>query len=218
MEIKQMFKSVDRVAAHLPFSVKDTEQANAAFEAWRTTGDAEAKRLVDLWTYCFVRRYLLVKFAANRSVPAADLEQLFERVYRRVDRKRVTVQDASRYASWVSVVCKNAFYNYLRSAGRVVLFGADDDIPVLVSEPREPVYDTVLLLEVLHAAVEALPPYLRTVGYLRFIRGMAYSEIADETGHELPIVRSYVSKAARRLRRNHALVRILGRDPEKIGE
>lgn len=216
MDFDELFSSVDRVAAHLPFPIHDAHQANAAFEAWREGGDASMKRVVDLWTYCFVRRYLLAKFAANRLAGAADLEQLCERVYRKIERKRVTVEDARRYASWVSVVCRNAYYNYARTAGRIVLFGTEGDLPVLVSEPREPAYDRVLLLDAMHAAIEDLPPYLREVAILKFVRELEYTDIEKETGLSLPIVRAYVSKIVRRLRRNEALARILGHQDDRV--
>jgi len=85
-----------------------------SFRQWQTQADDEAGYHVDLWTYCFIRRYFLVKFAREAYGGPADLEALIEKAYRKVQSRRHTVADTARYASWVSVVCKNTFLNYLR--------------------------------------------------------------------------------------------------------
>ncbi|HEX7071285.1 MAG TPA: hypothetical protein VF190_10780, partial [Rhodothermales bacterium] len=73
------FSSLDRVAAELPFGMHETDLVNAAFEDWLRDGDSCRKRVVDLWTYCFVRRYVIIKFASDRSAPTADMEMVVER-------------------------------------------------------------------------------------------------------------------------------------------
>lgn len=212
MPIDQLFSSLDRVAAYLPFGLHETDQVNAAYEDWNQRGSLEQKRVVDLWTYCFVRRYVLLKFAADRSAPTADLEMLVERIYRKIEQKRGTVLDARRYAGWVSVVCKRTYLNYLRSNRRTVLFQTGE-IPSAVTEPEELAYDTAVILDALHAAAERLPPYLREVAQLRLIHDLSYAEIGRRTGLPKPIIRSYVSKILHRFRSDPTLAFLLR--PEK---
>ena len=208
MSFKKMFQHIDRVAAHLPFALHDSERVNEAFATWRSERDESARRNLDIWTYCFARRYLLLKFAAERSAPTADFELVVERAYRKIEAKRLDVVDDNRYAGWVSIVCKNTYYNYLRTATRTILMEEGDEVCV-VAEPTEYGYDATLLLDELHRAIDALPPYLVEVGRLKFLHDRPYEDIADVTGLELPIVRSYASKVAARLRRDPRLIQVL---------
>ena len=66
--------SFDAVARHLPFHLNETGRANEAFLRWQTENDLAARRIVDLWTYCFIRRYFAVKFVQNPAYRAADLD------------------------------------------------------------------------------------------------------------------------------------------------
>lgn len=208
MIFEPLFRDLERVARHLPFPLHDIEAANAAFGAWRSEGSEEAKRTVDLWTYCFVRRFALMKFAADRTAPLADFEMLVERMYRRIERKREDISDPQRYTAWVSVVCRNAYYNHLRSGPRLVPLEVDDSV-VTVVEPDDPIVETGLVLDALHAAIEQLPPYLRHVAHLRFIENLSYDDVASRSGHDASTCRAYVYKIVKRFRRDGRLIRLL---------
>ena len=215
MAVDRLFSSLDRVAAHLPFGLHETDQVNAAFESWLQDGDPEQKRVVDLWTYCFVRRYVLLKFTVEQGATASDLEMLVERMYRRIDEKRGTIEDALRYAAWVSVVCKHTYLNYLRSSNRTLVFESTH-MPLSVTEPEDIGYDKAVLLDALHAACDRLPPYLREVARMRFIQDLPYVEMARRTQLPLPIIRSYVSKILHRFRSDHLLTRLLKSEEEEL--
>lgn len=215
MASDHLFSSLARVAAQLPFGIHDTDQVNAAFEQWSTHNDLDQKRVVDLWTYCFVRRYVLLKFTVERTAPSADLEMLVERIYRKIERNRHTVQDARSYAGWVSVVSRNTYLNYLRAPIRTRVVDTSQ-FPLTVAEPADPDYDTGVLLDALHAAIDRLPPYLREVARLRFIEDLSYTEIQSRINQPLPVIRSYVSKTLHRFRNDHALERLLRADVDEI--
>lgn len=208
MTSDDLFGSLDGVAAHLPFGLHETDRVNAVYEDWVRNGGEEQKRIIDLWTYCFVRRYVLIKFAVDHATHSADLELVVDRIYRKIDQKRWTVADARKYTGWVSVVCKNAYLNYRRSNSRNAPFAAGD-VSMIVAEPRELSYDSVVLLDALHAAIDRLPSYLQEAANLRFVQDLPYDQIAERIDQPVAIARSYVSKVVYRLRKDETLKALL---------
>ena len=206
------FYAVDAVAAHLPFALDDIEAANAAFLRWHAGTDDAALRTVELWTYCFVRRYFLVKFIKEPPASASDLEAIVEKTFVKIERKRATVRQPDRYASWVSVVCKRTYLNYVRDRKR--LQSLDDEYaPVLVADAPEPVVDDAsVLLQVLLAAIARLPPFLQEVAHLRFVKEYDYVQMHAVTDRAVPTLRAYVNKAATALRKDAHLAELLGRE------
>ncbi len=109
------FESLDELVATLPFHLDDIPSINATYLHWHASGDAHEREVIQLWTYCFIRRYFLVKFIQEASWSAVDLDMLIETAFRKTEAREAQIREPSRYASWVSVVCKNTFRNYLRS-------------------------------------------------------------------------------------------------------
>lgn len=205
------FRSLAAVAAHLPFHLNETDKVNAAFRHWRQDDDDEAKYHVDLWTYCFIRRYFLIKFSRDALHDRiADLDALIEEAYVKVEENKTTVSDTTRYASWVSVVCKHAYLNYRRTCYPVVSIDQDDGLH-LQGDSLEALHDAAMLYEGLHRAVERLPEFLRDIAYLRFIENASYPDIARVVDKPLPIVRSYVNKALLKIRSDAVFLAYLGR-------
>lgn len=204
------FASVQVVAAQLPFHLDETDKANAAFVRWRETNDLKAKRTVDLWTYCFIRRYYLVKAAKDTSMRSADVEALIEKVYARVEKSRASIRDATRYAGWTSVVCRNMFLNYVRRRRDVV--SADDGIlDTLKAESFESHHESMLLLQTLLAAIGRLPQFLQQVARFRLVEQWSYEEISKALDKPIPNIRAYVNKACKRLRKDPYLVTFFDR-------
>jgi RNA polymerase sigma factor (sigma-70 family) len=222
MALTSVPASIRRLTDQLPFGLDDTERAGRAFRRWRAAaggeaetcaepppsadaeertdaGKTDAKRTVDLWTYCFVRRYFLVKFAAQSDAPASDLDELVAQAYQKVENKRATVRRPERYPHWVSVVCKNTFINYLHRRRPASVSISEDDGPPLPVEGRAD--DSIgLAREVVTDAVARLPAYLQPVARLRFLEGRSYNEIQRETGTSVPTARSYAGRARKQLR------------------
>ncbi|PSQ99720.1 MAG: sigma-70 family RNA polymerase sigma factor [Bacteroidetes bacterium QS_9_68_14] len=195
------------LVARLPFGLDETERAGAAFRRWRHAADGEGARekyIVDLWTYCFVRRYFWAKFAANPSYPASDLDELVERVYRKVEAKRATVREPARYAHWVSVICKNTFLNYVDRARAPDVSLNDDETPVPPSGAQVR-GELGMAHEVVAEAVEALPDYLRPVARMRLLEERSYQAISQKTGTAVPTARSYAARARKWLREDDAV-------------
>lgn len=202
---KSPFESLDALSSRLPFHIDDMEAANAAFVRWRSSGTEADHRVVQLWTYCFILRYFLVKFVQESSYAVADLDEVVDKAFLKIEAAAGEIKRPSRYTSWVSVVCKNTFLNYLR--GRRPSLSIDEEgAPPLVAE-RPAVYDDVgLAREAVRRAIERLPEYLQECVRLRFLDGLSYAEISERTGHPLPRIRSYVNKAMARFRSDSQLL------------
>ena len=111
----------------------------------RQDDDDEAKYHIDLWSYCFIRRYFLIKFSRDaRFNSPADMDEVITQAYIKVQDRRATVSDAGRYASWVSVVCKNVFLNYLRRVHHLVSID-EEAAPIAESDSQEPLHDVGML-------------------------------------------------------------------------
>jgi len=158
---------------------------------------------VQLWTYCFIRRYFLVKFVGKppRS-EAADMELLVEQVYKKVQKHHA---GTTRYASWVSVVCRNTFLNYLRDAPALVSIEAAEGA-MLQDRTQEAAHEFPILFEAGLKAINRLPGYLREVAKLRLIEGYSYDEIARQISLPHSILRSYSHKAREKLSQDPVLV------------
>ena len=195
------FHSLETVAQQLPFHLNETDKVNSAFRRSRQDDD-EAKYHIDLWTYCFIRRYYLIKFSRDAlfSNPA-DMDDLISRAYLKVQDRRNTVSDSSYYASWVSVVCKNVYLNFLRSVHQVVSIN-QEEVSLTAHDSIETFHDVGLLYVGLRKAIERLPNFLREIALYRFIEGYTYQEIGRLIDKPMPIVRSYVNKAIQKLRKD----------------
>jgi len=200
---------METLATHLPFHVSDSVAVNAAFAQWYRHRRPEDQQTLDLWTYIFVRRYFLVKLMRDPMAGAADLDDLVEQVYRKVDRYRERIDAEARYASWVSVICKNTYLNFLRNR-RVLVPFEETGLPEL-EVPEEAYDDLANLLLVLLSAIQQLPAYLQDIAHFRFIEGRSYKQIAALTGKPLPILRAYVNKAGKRLRKDRDLAAFFDR-------
>jgi len=206
MSLGPQYTTVNPVAAALPFGVLEVDEANAVFVRWRNGQRPEDKRLVDLWTYCYIRQYFLAKFLTRSYGGAADVEMLIEKAYRRIADKQSTVSTPSRYASWVSVVARHIFLNYIRSVQPHVPIDADERSPTLVAEESDRVsYDAVYAHRVVNEAIDRLPPFLQEVARLSLLHDRSYDAISSLTGRPVGTVRTYMHRALKKLREDPGL-------------
>jgi RNA polymerase sigma factor (sigma-70 family) len=193
------------VLDQLSFALDDTEAVNRAFQTYRNEGREEAEEEVEVWTYCYVYRYFMKKFGAGSIQEAADADDLVARAFQKTRRKRSSVQDPSRYAHWVSVVCKNTFLNYARR-DRVAQSIDDEEGPELVAEDPLPSRgDIGFVRQAFERAVGRLPEYLQEPARLYFLENHTFQEIAEVIGKSVPTVRTYKHKAVKRLREDEEL-------------
>lgn len=166
--------------------------------------------MVELWTYCFIRRYYSTKFIQYGMDCVSDVDALVEKAYCKVQQKREGIEDKERYASWVSVVCRNTYLNYVRQR-RIMVVLEDEGYEDVTQRPEE-LFEAEVAHKVVCQAIERLPPFLQEVARLRLLHDMSYEEIGDVTGRALSIVRSYVSKAYAKLREDTVLLAAIDRD------
>lgn len=191
------------LVTHLPFSLTDVRQANRIFARWQQHGRPEDKQIVDLWTYCFIRNYYLFKFIQQPARGIADFDELVERTLRKVEERCEQVVETGKFAAWVCVVCRNTYFNYLRTRRRI----EDLDrlaLPAGLESPSGS-YDRNLILLETKQAIKRLPPFLQDVANLYFLESYSYVDIKECTGKSLPIIRSYVNKAIKKFRRDPRL-------------
>lgn len=202
-------RTLASVAAHLPFHLDETERANTAFRRWRQHDDDEARRIVDLWTYCYVRRYFLYKRArATSRDTSADVEALIEKTFLKVQENLNAVSDATRYTHWVSVVCKRTYLNYRRTQLATVSVDQDSG-PVLAVDAPDVLHDPNLARIAVRQAIERLPPFLREVARLRLLEGRSYEEIHKRTGKPIASVRTFVNKARVKIRTDEEFLALI---------
>lgn len=201
--------SLDALCSTLPFHLNDVEQVNRVYACWHARGCTGREPTVDLWTYCFIRRYFLVKFMHEEGYPASDLDQVVDQAFHRVECYRWHLRDPRRYAHWVSVVCKNTFLNYVRAHRFRYVLPLDEGL--LPAPEGEAMGDVGLVAQALHGAIARLPEYLQEVARLRFVEDCSYEEIARRTGRPAASTRTYISKVLARFRKDARLLACLDR-------
>lgn len=203
---------LDGLVRQLPFDLDDGAAVGSLFAEWRRSSRPRARHLLDLWTYCYVRRYFLVKFvrSAEHST-ASDLEMVIDRAFKKVADNRKSIKDPERYPRWVIVVCRNVFVNHVtRQPAHISV----DRIAEPSEEPDDVgrLHDEAIRATALDTAIERLPRHLREVARLRLAGELDYEVISDRTGLPVPSVRAYLHKAVVRLRRDRRFLDSLGYD------
>ena len=207
MTLKATMRSLDEVAAYLPFHVDDLENANAAFQRWHASGNPKDLELVEIWTYCYVRRYFIAKFLRDSAYGSTHLDMLVGKAFSRARDNLDKVKQPERFASWVSVICKNAFINFLRRYREQAAL--DEARTAAPRRPEHFEHDRLAARRAVEHAIERLPPSLQTVARLRFLEARPYDDIVEATGRPAASVRSYVNKAVVRMREDPELLALL---------
>ena len=192
------------VIDQLPFSVDDTDAANDAFRRWVEQNDPKAEQIVDLWTYCYVCRYFLSKSTQGAFNNSSDADELITRAFRKVQDNCDGVRNPDRYASWVSVVCKNTFLNYTRR-DQFSESIEDEEGPTLTAEKRQSTAEIGFVREAFNEAIDRLPNYLREPARLYFLEDREFEEISEAVDKPVATVRTYKHKAVKQLRTDDRL-------------
>jgi RNA polymerase sigma factor (sigma-70 family) len=193
------FASIERLAGRLPFRIDDSSAVNNIFARYKQTGGEREEELLEIWTYCFVWRYFLWKHIQNEAGSPGDFEAVVTETYRRVSVGRDQLTSSSRYASWVSVVCRNTFLNYARKLGTEVYLD-ERGTELLESGVPTRQHDPALLRRAIEEAVHRLPRHLLDSARLYFIERLDYEEMAAVTGKTAATLRAYIHKSMVRLR------------------
>ena len=191
------FHRLDAVSRHLPFAVDDYEAVNQAFAAWRASGAESDQSVVQIWLYSYIQRYFIIQFLRERGTPS-EKARCVSRAMRRSLNALERIEDASKFASYVSVVCKNTLRNHRRDRREL----AEPDDRIAAAEATETVtdQDRALIRYVFALVLKDMPEAIRKIGELRFLEGLEYAEIAERSGVALPTVRTYAARVMKRMR------------------
>ncbi|MDE2997126.1 MAG: sigma-70 family RNA polymerase sigma factor [Bacteroidota bacterium] len=197
--------SLDSLAARLPFAIDESDRVNEAFAAYMTAPvraprKREHRKTVDLWTYCYVRRYFLIKFMKESRFRASELDLVVERTFRKVEEARGRIEHHNRYAQWVSVVCRNTFINFVTRRQPVTGLEVHHDEAIDTGSPMDLDVNAAALHAALQRAIGELPNYLQATARMRFVENLSNEEIGRIVGKRSPTVRSYVHKINKRFR------------------
>jgi RNA polymerase sigma factor (sigma-70 family) len=195
----------------LPFELANVDKANAVFERWATQEKETAKRLVDIWTYCYVVQYFYVKSVHDEIRGASDLDDLVTRAYNRINEKRSGLRDPSRYAHWVSVICKRIFLNHVRTRFDRTSIDAEEGPRLPPVDAAHVTSDLGFTHQLLLDAIDRLPEYLQETARLYFLDEWSFSEVSDKIGKPVPTVRAYKHKVVKRLREDETLRTLMER-------
>jgi RNA polymerase sigma-70 factor (ECF subfamily) len=176
----------------LPFVTADLD--SVLVEAARS-GSAEAfSELVDRYRAPVVR--LAYRLTRDPDEAKDIAQDSFLRAYRRIGEFRPD----RPFARWLFVIARNASLDAIRRRRRLVLVDSSD------TRPEDPGPEELALLSDratrVHAALEALPQKYRSVLELYYVSELRYREIALELDIPIGTVKTYISRAKRRLRDN----------------
>ena len=206
MSYQTELTTLESLADRLPFAIDESHRVNETFAAYMEAERLEDKRLVDLWTYCYVRRYFLIKFIRQARFRASELDHLVEHTYRKVEKSRHDIKHHDRYAQWVSVVCRNTFVNFVARRKTVVGLETRHDIALSPDDdPNDPDVNAAAIHNALQVAISELPPFLQATARMRFVENLSNEEIGRIIGKRSATVRAYVHKICKRFRRNREL-------------
>ena len=207
------------VAEYLPFAVDDYDAVNDVFARWTDSRADAHRRVIDIWIYCYVQRYVLLRVVRDQHLGAGEADRVIDYVFTRIHAHLDRVEDPTRFSHWASVVCKNSFLNGMRRRFAPTVLEESELAPV-EAEPDVAflaAHDRALVQHSVRKAIERLPPALRRIAELRLLEGRSYKHIAAVTDHPLPTVRTYAAKAIYRLRGDPAL-RILAQSLDWVAE
>jgi len=169
------------------------ERDGALVDAARAGSEAAFETLVDRYRAPVLR---LAYRLTNDADEAKDIAQdAFLRAYRRLPE----FQPERPFARWLFVIARNAALDAIRRRRRAATLGAGETNDRIEPGPEELALRNDEALRV-HAALDALPPKYREVLELYYISDLRYREIAIELEIPIGTVKTYISRAKRRMR------------------
>ncbi len=167
-------------------------------------GNAEAAVDLEVWTYRQLRCVVDNLVDKDQNARASDADAVLSIALTRVHAGRDSVKDPGSYASWVSVVGRNAYLNYKRSRP-CVRSVKEEDLSYDAERHMQSRIDGARVRRSVEDAIDRLPAFLRVVATMRLVEDRDYECISAVTGKSKPTVRSYMHKAVERLRTDDLL-------------
>jgi RNA polymerase sigma-70 factor (ECF subfamily) len=173
--------------------------ADSALVAAARQGSSEAFAiLVDRYRAPIVRLAYRLTHDADEAKDIA--QDAFLRAYNRLGE----FHPDRPFARWLFVIARNASLDAIRRRRRAATYASKDEPLPVEPGPEELALRNDEATRV-HAALDALPVKYRDVLDLYYLRGLRYREIALELAIPIGTVKTYISRAKRRLRDELAL-------------
>lgn len=140
-------------------------------------------------------------FVAGRGVPAADVDDVVQEIFARIQRGVGQLRDDERFGPWVYRLARSAVADRARAERRHPAPGRDglaDDVAAPEDDPDEPL--TASLAAVVARFVAELPSPYREALTLTELEGLTQREAADLVGVSLSGMKSRVQRGRQRLR------------------
>jgi RNA polymerase sigma-70 factor (ECF subfamily) len=166
---------------------------SALVDAARAGSEVAFETLVDRYREPVVRLAYRLTHDADEAKDIA--QDAFLRAYRRLGQ----FHPDRPFARWLFVIARNASRDAIRRRRRVAALVVAESNIEFEPGPEELALRHEEAVRV-HVALEALPPKYRDVLELYYISGLRYREIALELEIPIGTVKTYISRAKRRLR------------------
>ncbi|GAB5520484.1 MAG: sigma-70 family RNA polymerase sigma factor [Rhodothermales bacterium] len=167
---------------------------------------------MDLWAYCFTRRYFVLKQRDRRQVET-EHEELIEKAYRSIIEKIEQLQQPDRFASWVSKICKHTYINFLRRTYRTVPVEDVELYAAAVEYQEADRLDSEYFVQMLAMAIAMLPEFSREIAQRRLLKNEPYTKISEDLDRPIATVRTYAHRAVQALRKSPHLRVFLNNEP-----
>ena len=170
------------------------ERDDFALVAAARAGSAEAfGMLVDRYRAPVVR--LAYRLTRDPDEAKDIAQDAFLRAYRRIGAFRPD----RPFSRWLFVIARNASLDSIRRRRRAAQYAGKDELPPAEVGPEELAVRNDEATRV-HVALDSLPAKYRDVLELFYIGDLRYREIALELDIPIGTVKTYISRAKRRLR------------------
>jgi len=148
-----------------------------------------------------VERYRapIVRLAYRLTHDADEAKDIAQVAFLRAYNRLADFHPDRPFARWLFVIARNASLDAIRRRRHAATYAARDEVGPSDPGPEELALQNDEASRV-HAALGSLPAKYRNVLDLYYLRGLRYREIAVELDIPIGTVKTYISRAKRRLR------------------
>jgi RNA polymerase sigma-70 factor (ECF subfamily) len=141
----------------------------------------------------------LVRLAYRLTRDADEANDIAQDAFLRAYRRLPEFQPDRPFSRWLFVIARNASLDSIRRRRRAAVYAEHEERQPAEAGPEELALRSDEASRV-HAALGSLPPKYRDVLELYYISDLRYREIALALGIPIGTVKTYISRAKRRLR------------------
>ena len=171
---------------------KDEQRVSALVDAARNGSSDAFGELVDRY------RAPVLRLAYSLTRDPDEAKDIAQDAFLRAFRRMQSFQPDRPFSRWLFVIARNVSLDAIRRKRRSLSTPPSDNAP-----PEPGPEDWAMRnddAQRLREAMEGLPAHYRTVLDLYYTAGLRYREIADALGIPIGTVKTYITRAKRRLR------------------